>query len=318
MFGERIPFKQSDLEAIKILNDFLPEHIFDAHAHLLDRENGGLEAYRKMYGRMLANPKTLYMNMIPYPEKSMADLSNGKFYETDLFIIKQLEKDRENVGELFVHPEETYDDLKKRLVHPRIRGLKCYHLFAKREETGNCDIGEYLPEHVWELANERKLCLTIHLVKDKALADEENLNYICRMANRYPDAILILAHAARSFASWTGIESVEKVAHLENVWFDFSAVCESPAMFQILKKVGVSRCMWGSDYPITLERGKVISLGNGFYWLYQKEIESCSSWLIGIENLMAVRQASIMAELTRSEIEDLFYHNAVRLFKIGR
>jgi len=39
-----------------------------------------------------------------------------------------------------------------------------------------------------------------------------------------------------------------------------------------------------------------------------------SSWLRGVENLMAVRQACILAELSRSEVEDLFYNNAVRLF----
>lgn len=80
------------------------------------------------------------------------------------------------------------------------------------------------------------------------------------------------------------------------------------------------RCMWGSDYPIAKQRGKAISLADGFYWIYQKELEQLSNgkqlpnWLIGIENLMAVRQACIMAELSRSEIEDLYYYNAERLF----
>lgn len=321
MFRKKIQFEQSDREAIKILEDFLPEHIFDAHAHLFDtdflpsvqKELGnrvicGVEEYRETYSQMLANPKRLHMNMIPYPEKGM------DFQKTDSFILQQLEKEEENVGEIFVYPGETYEELERRLSHPRIRGFKCYHLFAEKEITWNCSIGEYLPEHVWELANKRKMCITLHLVKDKALADEDNLNYICTMAKKYPDATLILAHAARSFAAWTGIETVEKIAHLENVWFDFSAVCESPAMFRIMKKAGVKRCMWGSDYPVSQMRGKAISLGDGFYWIYEKELK-VSGWLIGIENLMAVRQASIMAELTQSEIEDLFYNNAISLFK---
>ena len=40
-------------------------------------------------------------------------------------------------------------------------------------------------------------------LKDKALADKDNLDYIIKMSKSYPDAVLILAHAARSFASWT-------------------------------------------------------------------------------------------------------------------
>ena len=142
------------------------------------------------------------------------------------------------MAEIFVHPAESVEDIEKRLVHPNIRGLKCYHQLAQREATFNASIGEYLPESAWELANRKKLCITLHMVKDDALANEDNMRYICEMSKKYPNAVLILAHAARSFAAWTGIESVEKLAHLENVWFDFSAVCEPSAAFQIVKKAG--------------------------------------------------------------------------------
>ena len=140
------------------------------------------------------------------------------------------------------------------------------------------------------------------------------------MSKKYPDAVLILAHAARSFASWTGIETVGHLSNCESVWFDFSSVCESPAMFQIIKKAGIKRCMWGSDFPISTMRGKAISLADTFYWIYQSDIDNFDSkteihnWLISTENLMAVRQACILAELSRSDIEDLFYNNAARLF----
>ena len=220
-----------------------------------------------------------------------------------------------------MRPEETVEDLKKRLVHPGIRGFKVYHVLANKNKTWDCSIGEYLPESAWQLADEKNMCITLHMVKDKALADKDNQDHICSMAKHYPNATLILAHAARSFASWTAIECVEKVAHLENVWFDFSAICESPAMFQIIKKARVKRCMWGSDYPVAQARGKAISFGEGFYWIYQEDINNfmlktpISNWLIGLENLMAVRQACILAELGKSEIEDLFYYNAAGLWK---
>lgn len=140
------------------------------------------------------------------------------------------------------------------------------------------------------------------------------------MAKRYPDAVLILAHCARAFASWTGVESVEKVADLHNVWFDFAAVCESPAMLQIFRKVGVERCLWGSDYPVCRARGKCISLADSFYWIYQKDLDAFSSktrisdFTIATENLMAVRQAFILSDLPQTAVEDFFFHNAVRLF----
>ena len=112
-------------------------------------------------------------------------------------------------------------------------------------------------------------------------------------------------------AAWTAVETVDQLAGFDNVWFDMAAVCESPAMFRILQKTGTQRCMWGSDYPISNLAGKAISLGGAFYWINEKDINGFESgtslqpWLIATENLMAVRQACIMAELGRKDIEDI-------------
>ncbi len=333
MFRQSVEFQKSDLDAIKMLNDFLPDNIFDSHAHLFDTDympgvatyNGervkcGLEEYHATVGNMLATPKTLRLNIIPFPHKSMAGMDSENCKKADLFLLHQLEKDARNVGEIIVRPNETTEQLERRLVHPNIKGFKCYHVMADKPCTWECNIGEYLPESAWQLADEKGLYITLHMVKDAALADPSNQKYIVEMAKKYPRATLILAHAARSFAAWTGIDSVELVSHLENVWFDFSAVCESPAMIQIIKKAGIKRCMWGSDYPVCQARGKAISLGNSFYWIYESDIERFSSsapvdnWFIGLENLMAVRQACVLADCSRSDVEDLFYNNAARLF----
>ena len=327
MFGTKMIYQNSDFEAIKILESFLPNKIFDAHAHVFDTKfapglktaaNGdlclGFSEYQSEMAKVLCRPKDLRANLIIFPDSSMANKKTGNLESSDL------NKNSNNVGEIIVIPNQSAEDLEKRLVHPNIRGLKCYHVMANREKTWDADIGEYLPESAWEIANKHKMVITLHMVKDHALADEKNLKYIREMSKKYPDAVLILAHAARAFASWTGVETVEKVADIENVWFDFSTVCESPAMLQIVKKAGIGRCMWGSDYPVCRARGKVISLADSFYWIYQKDLDSFSSkttlksWLIATENLMATRQAAILAQLKETEIEDLFYSNAAKLF----
>ena len=332
MLRKELVHTEEDLESIKKLVNFLPDKIFDAHSHLLDTEFLpqtearlperlilDIEQYRKEMMPILGNPGKLRLNIITFPEKSMKARNPEQIRKADEFLVRQLQLNPENAGEIIVHPKETAEDIEKRLVHPNIRGFKCYHLLADRDNSWNADIGEYLSEAAWEVANRHKLCITLHLVKNDALADEGNMEYICKMTKKYPDAVLILAHAARSFAAWTGIESVEKLAHIENVWFDFSSVCESPAMLQIMKKAGAERCMWGSDYPICREHGKVVSVGDGFHWIYESDYKNSKVkpdklWLIGIENLMAVRQACILADLPESKIEDLFYNNAVRLF----
>lgn len=326
-------FKESDMEALKILEQFVPDKVFDAHAHLYDSDFlpgvcsskeessvGDVTSYIKSMLPLLGDPSVLKLNAISYPDKSMADFNGENIEKSDRFLFEQLNNCPDAVGEIMVHPKESAEHIESRLVHPSIKGFKCYHLLGGVEDSWNLSVGDYLPEGAWEVANAGKMCITLHMVKDKALADEDNMNYICNMAKRYPDAKLILAHAARSFASWTGVESVEKIVHLENVLFDFSGICESPSVFQIMKKAGVKRCMWGSDYPVSNMRGKAVSLADSFYWIYKDDFDRFESktaiknWLVGIENLMAVRQACIMLELGSKDIEDLFYNNANVIF----
>ena len=333
MLKQNMPMLAQDTEAAKRLADFLPEKIFDAHAHLLDTAHIpsirarldydlhlDIDSYRSEMMPLLLEPKELRLNIIAYPDAAMKQPDSTELQLCDRFIVEQLEKDEGSIAEIIVSSKHSADDLEKRLVHPRIRGFKCYHLTADRERTWDASISEYLPKAAWEVASKHNMCITLHMVKDKALADPDNLSYIREMAKRYPDATLILAHAARSFAAWTGIESVEKVADLENVYFDFSAVCESPAMQQILKKVGVSRCLWGSDYPVCRGRGKAISLADSFYWIYENDLNSFNSkttlnhWLIGLENLYAVKEAALLADLSRSDVEDIFFNNAMNLW----
>jgi len=318
-----------ELEVMKILADFLPDRIFDAHAHVLDSsfmptwprvEAFTPATYRADMGQFLCNPKTIKINAIPMPNKTMGDPTQQTLSKMDAYVLAQLESDPDTVGEVMVYPGESAEHLAARLNHPRLIGIKCYHTLLQRQDTWDAGIGEYLPESAWEVAQERGLSITLHMVKDKALSDPDNMAYIRTMAKRYPNAKLILAHAARAFAAWTGVETVEKLADLENVWYDLAAVCESPAIFQILDKVSKERCMWGSDYPLVQVPGKAFSLGDGFYWLYERDIKNFVSattvhpWPIAVENLMATRQACIMARLSKREVEDLFYNNAARLF----
>ena len=326
-----------DLEAAKILDEFLPDQIFDAHAHLYDASfvsgsaNGGgafsirdhceVTEYLEDMKPLLGDRK-IRLNIVTTPDGSMTKADSKDRQASTAFLADQLQKFPGNVGEVIVGPDDTPDEIEKMLIHPDIRGFKCYHLLAHNKPTMNAAIAEYLPESAWEVADQRGLVITLHMVRDKALSDPINRNYIVRMAKKYPNAVLILAHAARSFAAWTALEAVEDLKHLDNVWFDFSGICESPAQFQIMRKCGVDRCMWGSDYPISRLAGKAISIADSFYWITQDDLARFAgptqfhSWLVGTENLMALRQACLMLDLGHSDVEKLFYKNAEALFHL--
>ena len=322
--------EQVDAQAQKLLADFVPDKVFDTHTHIYheqfttdlcaNKPNGpftcyGWERYLQDMQRVLPG-RTIHANMIPYPDKHLA-VNKANRQASDEFTVAQLEKDPLSVGEIIVAPGDTAEELEKRLIHPRIRGFKCYYLLARQtDDTRDCDPQEFLPEGAWELADSKGLVITLHLTKPDALADPINLAYVRTMAKRFPHAILILAHAARSYASWPGVESAEQIADLDNVWLDFSAIFHSPPAFQFIKKAGISRCMWGTDFPICNERFTSVSLGRDQYWLGEKMQQSICKvgWDIATQTLMAIREACIMADLTKNQIEDLFYNNAMSLF----
>ena len=325
MFGEY------DLEAKKILDDFLPERIFDAHAHLCDasefegvaRQDGKMpERYYNItdYRRDMSGifgDRELFLNFFLMPGYNKNVFNRAA---EAAFLRDQLTRFPGNSGEITVLPGDDDEIIEKQLVHPGIRGLKCYHTYLNRADSFDAAIDEYLPESAWRVADRHGLCITLHMVRQRALADPVNLNYIKTMAERYPNAILILAHAARAFAAWTGVETIGELQGYDNIRYDVAAVCESPAIFTILQKIGVSRLMWGSDYPIVLSQGKAISLADGFYWIYPRDLANFSgavhSWAITTENLMATRQACMMAGLGRSDVERIFYKNAAELFHV--
>ena len=316
-------FSKYDKEAAKILDGFLPHRIIDAHCHPDD------------FSKYLSDTAPLFgnrqrsVNMIPMPKAEMADPVTGKATEalsaSTENIRLQLAKHPEICGEIMAAPGDTAEDIEKRILSAgkeRVIGIKPYHLLSVKKPTMQAEAEEYTPECVWEAAQKHKLAITMHLVKDASLSDPSNLSYVIDHAKRYPDAKLILAHCARSFAAWTGIESIDKICSIDNIWYDFSAICESPQMFMLLKKAGVSKCMWGSDYPISLLAGKAISLAGGFYWINERDLSvfaeggEFESWLIETENLMAVRQAFKMLDLKEDSVERFFSGTAHELFGI--
>ena len=320
-----------DAEAHKILNDFVPDKVFDTHAHIYDQHftpyhcknkpDGPFECYdweRYVQDMQLIVPgRTVHANMLPYPEKRFAVRTDLRD-RSDAFTVAQLDKDPLSVGEIVVAPGDTAEALEKRLVHPRIKGFKCYYLLADQEAEGrDADPETFLPEGAWELANQKGLVITLHLTKPDAIADPDNIRYIRTMAKRYPNAILILAHAARSYADWPAVEAAQYIADLDNVWVDLSAIFVSPPAFQLIRKLGVSRIMWGTDFPgPCFARFGCVTVAGKQHWLNQKALDAMNAqnWPIGIQTLMAIRQAAIMAELTHAQVEDIFYNNAMRLF----
>ena len=121
----------------------------------------------------------------------------------------------------------TEEEIEDMLLETNGCAIKVYGFSTGSLNISDLSIRDFLPESAWVVAQKKKVPIILHILKPGCLSDEENFSYITEMTNRYPDAPLVLAHCARSFAAWTGIRKIQELSDHGNIWFDMSAICES-------------------------------------------------------------------------------------------
>jgi len=324
-------FTEVDREIAGDLADFLPGHVFDIHAHL----------YRTADIPTLPSPLFAsgpdvvhfgeWQNRVGC-QLGRSTLSGGLFFGipdagtcpdfANLFLISELEKAPSSRGLLLIAPSQSPSDLGNYLDHPQIMGFKPYHAYSKRKPTDVSILDEYLPEWAWEIANDRGWILMIHLVRHGALADPANMESLRRHYIAFPNAKVLLAHAGRGFHAPNTVNSVHQLRGLENIWFDSSAICEPQALIAILQEFGPRRLLWGSDFPVSEQRGRCVTVGDSFLWLNSEHTADVNysgpvrPTLVGLESLRALRNASDQIGLNDEDLEDVFLNNALRLLSM--
>jgi glutamate-1-semialdehyde 2,1-aminomutase len=313
------------------LNDFLPKSVYDMHMHIYrtkdlglaedstlydGRETEGIESVKDYYLRLLPDTALIGGLALGFPTvKCDKEAVNS-------FVSDEVQSNSTFKGSVCIDPSDEASARRFVDANPNIIGLKPYHLFADRKETWNAEIEEYLPEWAFRLADEKGLLITLHMVKDGAIADLNNQETIKKMCEKYPNAKLILAHAARCFNSANAVKGLASLEGLANVWFDSSAICETEPLLEILRRFGPERLVWGSDYPVCCTRGRAVTMGLDFIWLQEDTVNwgnlntKCRAVVVGLESLRALKSACRYAGLDKREIDDIFTGNAKRLLGI--
>ena len=319
----------ADQALLARLQSFIPDKVFDAHAHLhkVEYMPQGVNMFQG-YGtadmeRLLKDQKELYGDrkfrglILATPSIVFNERPDLRL-EMNAWMNEELYKAPDCVGAIYVMPGDTKEEIEAMITNPQIRGFKCYHQSAKTDgPTWLAEVWQYLPESAWQVAEERGMSITIHMVRPDALSDEKNMAYFKEMCAKYPNAKLILAHCARGFASWTLIEAVRKMKGIPNLYYDMAAICDPATMCELIRQAGPDHVMWGSDYFIDRAHGKPVNTGASFQWLYKHEIPesvvfpTCKTVL---ESLFAFYQASLMLDLSKAQIEQIFYYTGCNLF----
>lgn len=302
------------------LKDFVPEGTFDAHCHvyrmrdlypnLLSEElphetSDSIEKVFELQARWMDGKTPRVGLFFPAPLMGMNQEAANQL------IVGEVAKHPECRGLLLASPEAGRAAVERWFDAPGIAGFKTYHVFAPGGgNTFHRPTEDWTPEWVWEESARRGWVIMLHLVLPEALAARENQRYLLDRCRRYPGAKVVLAHAARGFNYRHTLRGIAALRGLDNVWFDTSAITEPEAFEAILDHFGPGRLLYGSDHPVSEMRGRPVTLGEGFYWLYQKKVEP--SWTlgesvpVGIESLLALRTACERMSLTRNDVERIF------------
>lgn len=331
MYVSRLSSSDRALAAAS-LKGFVPRHVYDVHAHTFDPSHYPQDGWRHLANagvlgrethqrdlKRYMGCKTLEGLYFPLPDKN----ANQAAANAKAAAEARSSRLARNRALALVRPRDNPEAVSARLGSGEVIGLKPYHCYADRAHTMNAAIDEFAPEWMWDVLNEVRGVLMLHIVRDSAIADEENqkqLRYLCR---RYPNVRLILAHIGRSFNYRNARQGLYCIADLENVFVDSSAICEAASFDVAFELLGPKRVMFGSDYPVSELRGRCATVGNQFIWLHPenfaaehaKEVEQTLG-LVGIESLLCLREACEDQGFTSSDLEDVFRRNAERILNL--
>lgn len=331
MFTWQLTDADNDMIAREV-EPFLPDRIFDAHAHLFRHAHFEPdpvpESYRDTPENMGLDSYYHYIEWIHPRKRTQGGLffglaftgnriANNEFVATEV----KSARDTNDYGQMIISPDMQPDYIVSEVQRLGFVGLKCYHTMAQTYmPTWEAPIEVYLPEAHVQVAHELGLSITLHMVRNRALADPINQTTIRHYCETYPNMRLILAHAGRGFNPWHTIEGIQSLSGLENVWFDTSAVTEAGAFEAIIETMGHERLMYGSDFHVSHMRGRCVAIGDSFYWFYAQDMNlgqkhsQLAPVLIGLESIRSLHLACRRIKLSDNQIEDIFYNNASQLF----
>lgn len=307
------------------LESFVPQRVYDAHCHLMswqhmpkgtppdpfhpDVDMAGFQSW----SQTICPGREMNYLLLGMPMVGMADEPQTRW------LINQIaDKPAIRMNRL-VTPNSKLSDLEATIKEcPQVVGFKPYRIFSATGDIHNCRIHDFLPHEQMELANHHGLIVTMHLSQSDGCADEQNLADLAQYTHkRYPRIRWILAHCARSFTYYAIRKAVDRLRDMPNIWYDLSAVTDLRPHLTLFEKEDHRRILYGSDgLAATNFHGSYVSLGRAWQYLVSDPTKIAFPHthnrpiLCIYEQLLAIKHAAEIAQLTKPQIEDIFWNNA--------
>ncbi|MFA5865800.1 MAG: amidohydrolase family protein [Phycisphaerae bacterium] len=316
------------------LAEFVPSRIFDAHTHLYDFRPEISAAVEPVatYGTLWLDYPLSTWSMLGQVDQLLLPgrqvhriafgnpLQKSSLEQANAFTAQQVLADPQSIALMLTRPSLSPREMIDQIRKYHFQGLKPYRTHAVTGDSVECRITDFLPEEQIEIADQLHLMVMLHLSKRKAIADPDNLNDLERLATKYPHVQWVLAHCARSYYDRPLIQAANRLRAIPNLWYEISSVCDADAMAELLSIGGPDRVMYGSDdIPVGILRGKYITFGHGWAGMtdtnHQFDLSHCDPRMTftRYESLRAFRRATSRHGYGKTELEKLFFTNAMNL-----
>lgn len=321
------------------LEAFVPLRVFDLHTHLTHGrfdlgEGPGYSAagpaweltFQGSTMQMLDRADELLM-----PGRSVERLAFGMphrqcdFAGSNEYVACEVAARPASAALMLVHPGMSAQDVDNDIRRHHFVGFKPYRWYSVTGDPKNCRITDFMSEHILEVGNRYGLIVGLHLSKQDAIADGENLDDLERLAEKFPRLRWCLFHCARSYSDWPLAKAAPRLRGIPNVWYETSSVCETDAFDALFELAPRNRISYGSDdLAVGVSRGKYVAYGRAWVSMYQKNqtfnTDHCDGRMTftRYEMLRGMRRAARHAGFTAQDIDDLFLNNAEQLINDTR
>ncbi len=333
------------------LKDFLPAKIFDMHAHVYleqFRPKTRKDPLRTVtWPQKVAKYNSIeglietYQLLFPGKQVSAMIFSSPSIV-TNAASPENLEPANDYISQcsgrhgfpalILGLPQWSGAELEEKIVKGKFCGLKAYLNFSptylSRKEIR---IFDFLPHHQLEVLNQHGWIVMLHVPRDDRLRDPVNLAQMIEIEKRYPQVKVIIAHVGRAYCMEDIGDAFEVLSDTEKLLFDISANTNRDVFQELIQAVGPQRILFGSDLPIVRMRMRRICENGVYINLFPKGLygdvsgdknmreveheEAQKLTFFMYEEIDAFRHACEAIQLTRQEVEDIFYNNAIKLIE---
>ena len=330
------------------LKDFLPDKILDVHTHVWLKELKdpkpvvpGEVKRTVSWPSLVAADNSIedlqetYRLMFPGKDvKSLMFTSGGGSARNNAYVSESSKKSG-FPALYYSDPNQSADEIEKIIRDGGFLGLKSYLDKApKYLPVNEIRIFDFFPRYQLERLDKMGAIVMLHIPRDGRFKDPVNLAQILEIKRDYPNVRLIIAHVGRAYVDSDIGNAFEVLSAAPDLMYDFCANCNEAAIRGAIKNCGVKHVMFGTDMPILRMRCRRIQ-ENGTYinlvppGLYgdvstdphMREVsaeEAEKITFFAYEELLAFKRVAQELGLTRQDVEDIMYNNAVNLIEGAR